>query len=73
MQKFCRELCKENGVRVKQEMSLDLRAPVDWRVFLEAQTDAASRDWFERLLSGPQERGTKRSQWPVKGNGTLDG
>lgn len=73
MQKFCRELCKENGIRMQQKRSVTLNAPDDWPAFFRAQVEHASRDWFERLLNGPQERGKKRNQWQVKGNGTLDG
>lgn len=73
MQKFCRELCKANGIRVQQKKPVDLNAPEDWVAFFQAQVEPASRDWFERLLNGPQERGNKRNQWQVKGNGTLDG
>ncbi|WP_442542729.1 hypothetical protein ACSBOX_12330 [Arthrobacter sp. KN11-1C] len=72
MQKFCRELCKANDVRVAQDVLVDLNAPADWPAFFRAQTDPASRDWFERLISGPQERGNKRTQWKTKDNGTLD-
>lgn len=71
MQRFCRELCKLNDVRSSQTHTKDLLAPDDWASFFQAQTDPASRDWFDRLISGPQERGNKRTQWQTT-TGTLD-
>ena len=73
MQKFCRELCKLNGVRETAPTTIQLQKPEDWTVFLQAQVDATSRDWFQRLLTGPEERGTTRNQWQVRGDGLLDG
>lgn len=72
MQKFCRELCKVNDVRVEQDVLVGLLPPEDWAQFFKAQTDPASRDWFDRLVGGPQERGTKRTPWETKAGGTLD-
>ncbi len=73
MQKFCRELCKSNGFRVSRPKRMPLRAPSSWSDFFASQADAASRNWFERLLNGPQERGNKRNKWQIVGNGALDG
>lgn len=75
MQRFCRELCKENGVRERPRRKFELKAPDNWTVFFQDQVDPASRDWFERLLMGPATRGTERTQWPIAGESdlTLDG
>lgn len=72
MQKFCRELCKANGVRLTQDEHKELQPPEDWTQFFKSQTDPASRDWFERLVGGPQERGTKRTSWKTNAGSTLD-
>lgn len=73
MQKFCREICKLNNIRVKQNQKPQLQAPSDWEEFFKRQVEGASADWFQRLLRGPQERGSKRTQWPVGRAQTLDG
>ncbi len=73
MQKFCRELCKANGVRETCATPFTLGEPEDWSAFFAAQVDGASADWFQRLLRGPQERGSVRTQWPLKDGRTLDG
>lgn len=73
MQKFCRELCKVNGVRERPNEPRELRPPSDWASFFSEQVEFASRDWFERLLNGPQERGNKRTQWELRDGTTLDG
>ena len=73
MQKFCRELCKTNGLRTSTDNPTTLKAPDDWTGFLRAQVDATSKGWFEKLLSGPVERGTKRTQWSIRDDGKLDG
>lgn len=72
MQKFCRELCKANDVRVTQPNPVNLTAPEDWTRFFQAQTDPASRDWFERLMGGPAKGGTGRASWETQHNGYLD-
>jgi len=73
MQKFCREACKDDGVRVPQVPGRALRAPDHWEAFFSRQVDGASADWFQRLLRGPQERGSARTQWRTKTGETLDG
>lgn len=74
MQQFCRELCKFNGVRERQSQKVQLASPEDWIEFFSSQTDGASKNWFQRLLRGPQERGSARTQWPLKGEQrALDG
>lgn len=72
MQRFCRELCKSNGVRFRQQDPVDLVAPLDWDGFFAEQTDEASADWFRRLLRGAQERGSERTKWQTKDFGRLD-
>lgn len=73
MQKFCREACKSDGVRETLGIRRVLNEPPDWSTFFKAQTDGASADWFQRLLRGPQERGSARTQWELKDGRTLDG
>lgn len=73
MQKFCREVCKNDDVRETLKNSRVLKAPDDWDAFFSAQVDGSSADWFQRLLRGPQERGSARTQWPVGGGTSLDG
>lgn len=73
MQRFCRELCKANGVREAQEIRRALQQPDNWSDFFKAQTDDASREWFVRVLRGPLVRGTQRAQYPVPDEKTLDG
>jgi hypothetical protein len=73
MQRFCRELCKENGVRVRQAAQTALAPPEDWSAFFRAQVDGASGEWFARVLRGPLVRGTQRARYDVGDNKTLDG
>lgn len=73
MQKFCRELCKINGIREQQSVPFELRFPGDWQEFFVKQVEPVSQEWLERLLSGPKERGSQRTQWKMKKGGTLDG
>lgn len=73
MQKFCRELCKSQGVREQQNEVRELIEPDDWPKFFADQVDGASADWFQRLLRGPQERGSERTQWKTVDHGSLDG
>lgn len=73
MQKFCRELCKASDVRETVAGGLVLQAPPDWDAFFAAQVDGASAAWLQRLLRGPQERGSARTQWRLKDGRTLDG
>lgn len=73
MQQFCREVCKGDGIRESLHEPRRLRAPDDWSSFFTKQLDEASRRWFERLLRGPQERGSQRTQWQLRDSRTLDG
>lgn len=73
MQRFCREICKLNGVRESQLATFELRAPASWADFFKEQLDPAAARWFGRLLAGPAERGQKRAQFEVPGIGMLDG
>ena len=73
MQKFCREACKQDGVRETSRWARALNPPSNWREFFARQTDDASGDWFQRLLRGPQERGSLRTKWTVKDGRRLDG
>ena len=75
MQKFCRELCKENDVREARAAhdTLELDEPPSWEGFFEKQTEEASASWFQRLLRGPQERGSTRTQWALRDGRSLDG
>lgn len=74
MQKLCRELVRaENGIRESQSTAHDLSAPADWDDFFRGQVDDASGRWFTKLLRGPQEKGQKRTTWPLNdGGATLD-
>lgn len=73
MQKFCREVCKQDDIRRRLPAVRQLRPPENWDAFFQSQVDTASADWFRRLLRGPQERGSARTQWPLVGGGELDG
>jgi len=73
MQKFCREVCKADDVRQTLDELRQLNPPQNWDSFLAQQVDDASADWFQRLLRGPQERGSQRTQWPLLDGGSLDG
>jgi hypothetical protein len=72
MQRFCRELCKENGIRTRPIDPVTLRAPARWDDFFRAQIDEASGSWFQRLLRGPQERGRPRATWTLRDGRQLD-
>lgn len=73
MQKFCREACKAGDIRERQVLSRVVAEPTNWDRFFEAQVDGASADWFQRLLRGPQERGSARTQWKLADGRVLDG
>ncbi len=73
MQKFCREICKDAGIRQAQAITQVVPAASDWNDFFSRQVDGASADWFQRLLRGPQERGSIRTQWRLQDGRTLDG
>lgn len=72
MQRFCREICKLNGIRETSESLVALNPPTDWSEFFAEQTDGASADWFSKLLRGAQERGKARTKWPTVEFGALD-
>jgi hypothetical protein len=73
MQKFCREVCKDAGIRETQAITRAVPEPSDWDAFFGRQVDGASADWFQRLLRGPQERGSAGTQWRLRDGRTLDG
>jgi len=72
MQKFCKNICAINGVRSKQSWPTPLAAPDDWDSFFMEQVEGVAERWFERLLRGPQERGTPRNKWPRREGGQAD-
>lgn len=73
MQKFCREISKENLVFEAPLERFTLLPPPNWDEFFGKQIDAASADWFTRLLRGPQKGGKPRSIWSMKNGASLDG
>lgn len=73
MQKFCREICKANGIRERQQHPTALEEPLDWSEFYKSLAEGVSGDWFGKLLRGPQERGSKRNTWTTKSGHKLDG
>lgn len=74
MQQFCRELCKANDVRQTRTISGNLQAPDSWKEFFQKQVEGASKEWGQRLIRGPQERGgSGRTKWKLKDGRELDG
>jgi len=72
MQKFCREICKANGILETAQLESELQAPQSWEEFFSAQVDVASKGRGERLVRGPQERGRERTTWKTTTGQSLD-
>ena len=70
MQEFCLQLCKDNGVRFRQEREIDLIAP-EWAYFFASRANRASKTAFDLLARGPRQR-TDRVQRTLKLGGTVD-
>ena len=74
MQQFCREVCKADNIREPLSIRRQLADPDNWAAFFRAQLDTASKDWFNRLLRGPQQKGkTSRTIWNLKDGRQFDG
>jgi hypothetical protein len=70
MQEFCLHLCKENGVRARQEQQIDLVTP-EWNLFFSSRASQASKTAFDILARGPRQR-TDRVRRTLKAGGTVD-
>lgn len=72
MQKFCKAVCRVNGINERPDVAVDLREPSSWDVFFRSQVDGVAERWFERLVRGAQERGTPRTKWVRRAGGSAD-
>jgi hypothetical protein len=73
MQKFCREVCKLNGIRDEADAPITLEPPAKWPAFFRGQVEEASANWASRLLRGPLERGSIRTKYTTNKGLSLDG
>jgi hypothetical protein len=73
MQQFCREICKENGIREEQESPVVLSDPPSWPAFFAEQLDGGAESWSRRLATGPQEHGKPRTKYQMRDGRSLDG
>lgn len=74
MQKLCRELVRGvNGISQAADTALDLHAPTDWEDFFSAQVEDYAGQWFTRLLTGPNSRGTERTMYRLRDGREVDG
>ena len=72
MQKFCKAICRLNGIRYRAEPIVALEGPEDWDKFFRDQVEGIAERWFDRLLRGPQERGNSRTKWARRKGGEAD-
>lgn len=72
MQKFCKEICKLNGIHSTPLSPVTLTPPEDWDKFFKSHVEGVAERWFDRLIRGPQERGRSRATWVRKNGGSAD-
>jgi hypothetical protein len=61
MQQLCHDYALSLGVRKRGENDVEAVAPVDWGTFFEKVASRTQPGAFEKLLKGPDPRGTSRT------------